>query len=213
MTDEVSTLRLGVRRATPLLAGILILTSPALAQDVRTIGVVDDVPLYSGVSSIAFDPRTDFVFVADLVQNVVFVFDSLGGLVQRIGQQGKGPGDFDSPVGSPYRRMARFGCATIHECSSFSGNASVHSKAIASARSSTDHPCLTGTHASPASWIARASAISTRTAPVRSLDTHIRSTLAKAVRPARSLCPHSRIKARARYMSGHPPMVGACSTA
>lgn len=71
----------------------------ANAQELRQIGMQDGAPRYSGVSSIALEPRRGIVFVADPVQNVVYAFDSTGALVQRIGRKGEGPGDFDTPVG------------------------------------------------------------------------------------------------------------------
>lgn len=89
----------GIARRVSSVLSCVALSSPALAQELRTIGVVDGAPLYSGVSSIAFDARRGIVFVADPVQNVVFAFDFTGELVQRIGRQGAGPGDFNTPVG------------------------------------------------------------------------------------------------------------------
>ncbi len=87
-------------RLTRSVASLCVLLSSLLsAQDVRAIGAVDGAPLYSGVSSVAVDPKRGVIFVADPVQNAVFVFDSLGGLVQRFGRKGEGPGDFDTPVG------------------------------------------------------------------------------------------------------------------
>ncbi len=81
------------------LALVAMLSVSLPAQSVDTLGLVSGEPVYTAVSSVAVDPRGRWIFVADPLEHAVFVLDTLGKLVQRIGRRGKGPGEFESPAG------------------------------------------------------------------------------------------------------------------
>jgi hypothetical protein len=59
---------------------------------------VDDTSLFAEVSEVDVD-RTNRVWIFDFRSNQLFLFDSSGALVRRIGRQGQGPGEFASGGG------------------------------------------------------------------------------------------------------------------
>lgn len=69
-----------------------------VAEEMRIAPEADDTSLFAEVSE--FDVGIDGrLFVFDRAANVLFLFDTTGALVRRIGRQGAGPGEFNSNNG------------------------------------------------------------------------------------------------------------------
>jgi hypothetical protein len=69
-----------------------------VAEQLRVAPSADDTSLFAEVSE--FDVGRDGrLFVYDRAANVLFLFDSAGALLRRVGRQGAGPGEFNSNNG------------------------------------------------------------------------------------------------------------------